>query len=167
VGNRSRYKGFDTLLEAFSSWKQRDINLVCAGGGEWSEAEIQKISEYGLPGRITLFPQTSNEHLSELYNRASAFIYPSRYEGFGIPLLEAMACGCPIISSRIPSSVEVAQDVPFYFTSGNPEELTMALEQSLDKGECYLRRDAGLLLSHKYSWEKTASDFLQAIRPLR
>jgi glycosyltransferase involved in cell wall biosynthesis len=167
IGNRSRYKGFDTLLEAFASWKQQDMDLVCAGGGEWSEMETQKISKYGLLKRLTLFPQTSDEHLAELYNQASAFVYPSHYEGFGIPLLEAMACGCPIVASRIPSFVEVARDVPFYFTPGKSEELIVGLEKSMNKDENLWRRQAGLSLSHKYTWEKTAGDFLQALQPLR
>jgi len=166
VGNRNRYKGFDTLLKALSSWKQKDMDLVCAGGGEWSKEEKEEIASYGLASRIKLFIQVSDDRLCELYNQASAFIYPSLYEGFGIPLLEAMACGCPIIASRIPSSVEVAQDVPIYFTAGDPQDLTAALAQFASQNETAHRRQEGILLAGKYSWEKTAKDFYKAIQPL-
>jgi len=168
VGSRSRYKGFDTLLEAFSAWTQRGrINLVCAGGGDWSEAEKQKISQNNLLEQVILHPQVSDEKLCELYNQASVFIYPSQYEGFGIPLLEALACGCPVVASKIPSSTEVTQDIPFYFSPGSSEELTTALEQALNEGKSPSRKEAGLALSRKFSWKKTADEFLQALHSLR
>jgi glycosyltransferase involved in cell wall biosynthesis len=118
-----------------------------------------------LGNQITLFPQVDELHLCRLYNQASAFIYTSQYEGFGIPLLEAMACGCPVIASKIPSSVEVAGDIPIYFTPGNMDELIVALDQAVNEGPTSPRTAEGLALVRQYSWENTARDFLQALLP--
>jgi len=167
VGNRIRYKRFDILLRAYANWPSRfKIGLVCVGGGEWTDPEKQELSRYGLDNHVTLLPQVDDQHLCRLYNQASAFIYPSQYEGFGIPLLEAMACGCPIIASRIPSSVEVAESVPFFFTPGNLDELLVALDQAMSEGRSTPRTTEGLALARHFSWENTARGFLQALRAL-
>ncbi len=76
-----------------------------------------------------------DSQLCKLYNRASGFIFPSLYEGFGIPLLEAMNCGCPIIASHIPSTIEVARDVPIYFEPSDTENLIFALDQVIEEGK--------------------------------
>jgi len=167
VGNRNKYKDFDILLRSYANWPSRfEIGLVCAGGGDWTDPEKQELSRYGLDNQVTLFPQVDDLHLCRLYNQASAFIYPSQYEGFGIPLLEAMACGCPVIASRIPSSVEVAGDVPNYFTPGNMDELIAALDRAVSEGRTSLRTAEGLAIVRQYSWENTALGFLQAFRSL-
>lgn len=167
VGARYRYKDFDILLRSYANWPSRfEIGLVCVGGEEWTETEKQDLFRYGLDTLVTLYPQVDDLHLCRLYNQALAFIYPSRYEGFGIPLLEAMACGCPVIASRIPSSVEVAGDVPIFFTPGNMDELIAALDQTVHEGRSAPRTVAGLALARQYSWENTAQGFLHGLRSL-
>ena len=167
VGNRYKYKDFDLLLRSYANWSGRfEIALICAGGGEWTDLEEQSIIHYGLDKRVSLFPQVDDLHLCTLYNEASFFIFPSQSEGFGIPLLEAMACGCPVIASRIPSSIEIAGDVPIYFTPGNMDELMVAMDQAAGEGRATPRTTEGLALVHQYSWEKTAHGFLDAFRSL-
>ena len=101
-----------------------------------------------------------------LYNRALAFIYPSLYEGFGIPLLEAMACGCPIVASRIPSTIEVAGDCPVYFNPNDVEELISALDIIIPEGRNSKRTRSGLERVKKYSWQKTAEQTLEVYHSL-
>jgi glycosyltransferase involved in cell wall biosynthesis len=165
VGNRYKYKDFDLLLRSYANWSGRfEIPLICAGGGEWTDLEEQSIIHYGLDKRVSLFPQVDDLNLCKLYNQASLFIFPSQYEGFGIPLLEAMACGCPVIASRIPSSIEIAGDIPIYFAPGNMDELMGALDQAISEGRITPRTIEGLELVRQYSWEITAQGFLKAIR---
>ena len=167
VGKRNQYKEFEVLMRSYANWAARfEIGLVCIGGGGWTEKEERDLSGYGLENLVSLVNQVDDNYLCRLYNQASALIYPSQYEGFGIPLLEAMACGCPVIASRIPSSVEVAKAVPIYFTPGNVDELIIALDQAMSEGRSSPRTIAGLALSSQYTWENTAWGFLQALRSL-
>jgi len=95
-----------------------------------------------------------------------AFVYPSIYEGFGIPLLEAMQCHCPIVASRIPSSLEVAGDVPLYFEATDKISLLDALNKLTDAADLQARAERGIKHARQYSWEKTASEFLKALQTL-
>ena len=102
--------------------------------------------------------------LCRLYNQAVAFVYPSLYEGFGIPLLEAMTCGCPIVASRIPSTVEVAGDCPIYFDPAEEDDLVNALDIALSEGRNSERVQAGFEKVKSYSWDKTTAQTLQVYR---
>jgi predicted O-methyltransferase YrrM len=99
-----------------------------------------------------------------LYNEAAAFVYPSYGEGFGIPLLEAMACGCPVVASDIPSSREVAGDCPLYFAPSEPESLSDIFSAVLGESRDSKRVREGLLLANGYSWDKTAAQTLDVYR---
>ena len=167
VGNRSGYKDFDILMRSYANWDSRfEIGLVCAGGGQWTDMEKQELSRYSLDNMVTLYPHVDDENLCWLYNEALAFVYPSQYEGFGIPLVEAMACGCPLVASRIQSFVEIAGDVPIYFTPRNMDELIASLSQVINEGRSTPRTATGLELASHYSWENTARGFLQAFYSL-
>lgn len=167
VGGRSTYKGFSDLVNAYSQWRFRnDVNLVIVGN-EWSEQESNLLSRIGIKDRVSLFNNINDRQLCDLYNQAAAFVYPSHYEGFGIPLLEAMACGCPVIASDIPSTREVVDNIPFYFEVAKPEDLENALNACIEKN---LRDSeqvkAGLDWVRQYSWQKTAQAFINAYRDL-
>jgi len=157
VGGRAKYKGFSDLITAYSEWPlRRDIKLVVVGN-EWTKQEAELLSKMGIENQVLPLGQIDDQKLCDLYNQARAFVYPSHHEGFGLPLLEAMACACPLIASSIPSTHEVAGNVPFYFEAGNPESLLEALDVCIEKN----RRDAdqikmGLLWVKQYSWQKTA-----------
>ncbi len=107
-----------------------------------------------------------DEALCRIYNQTTAFILPSLYEGFGIPLLEAMACGCPVVASRIPSTIEVAGDCPIYFQPEEVETLTAALDIVMNEGRDSERVKAGLDLVKRYSWNITAERTLKVYRSL-
>ena len=115
VGSRASYKHFDGLLSAYSVWPRRDeVGLVIVGGN-LSTKEEERLEELGIRKRVYPIGDVDDETLCRVYNEATALVFPSLYEGFGIPLLEAMSCGCPIIASRIPSTVEIAGECAIYF----------------------------------------------------
>jgi glycosyltransferase involved in cell wall biosynthesis len=121
---------------------------------------VRQIKELEIQGRILLFTGITDEQLAQLYNQALALVYPSLYEGFGLPLLEAMACGCPIVASRIPSTIEVAGDCPAYFELGNRTSLIAALDIVYLEGADSSRITMGLERAAQFSWDKTAKETL-------
>ena len=167
MGGRSLYKGFSDLIHAYARWRFRhDIHLVVVGEA-WTAQEIDLLSRLGIKDRVLLFSSVNDQGLCDLYNQARAFIYPSHYEGFGIPLLEAMACGCPLVASDIPASREVAGTIPLYFEVAKSESLTEVLNLCAEKD---LRNSkhvqAGLDWAKQYSWQKTAQVFVDVYRNL-
>ncbi len=162
VGGRAHYKNFAGFLEVYAAHAEwEDLWVV---GAPWSEAERQQLRQPGLEGRVHLLTHIDDTALRTLYNQAGAFIYPSRYEGFGIPLLEAMACGCPVVASDIPSSREVAGDIPFYFDPDQPASLAAAVDQAVKHGRASERLQAGLERVQLFSWEHTAAEMLAVYR---
>lgn len=164
VGNRSHYKNFATLLEAYARWPGRaKTDLVAVGGGAWSVEERSRIQVRSLDDRIHQLDGLPDEALCRLYNGAEAFIYPSLYEGFGLPLLEAMACGCPILASDIPSTREVAGDVAVYFQPEHSDSLLTALE-SVGSPDLADRVARGLRRAAAFSWDSAARATLDVYR---
>lgn len=160
VGDRNHYKNFWAFLEAYCVWPGRQAVEVIVVGRPWKPAEAIRLSELGLADRVRNVGAVDDNHLCGLYNRATAFVYPSLAEGFGIPLLEAMACGCPIVASDIPSTHEVAGDCPVYFDLKSRESLLVALETTLADGRREERVRCGLQRAHRYSWDETARQTL-------
>jgi len=166
VGNRTHHKNFIDLIEAYRLWYGRhDVSLVVVGP-PWTSEEKIKLEEFGVKDRIHLFSNITDETLCKLYNQALAFVYPSKYEGFGIPLLEAMACGCPIIASRIPSTIEVAGKYPVYFDLNNIESQVKVFNKVFSLGEEKEREQIGILRAKKFNWEQTAQQTLDVYRSL-
>ena len=160
VGSRERYKNFDMLLDTYANWEARaEFALVIVGRG-WSPHEQTRLHELKIEDDVRLFRHISDAALCELYNQAAVFVYPSLYEGFGIPLLEAAACGCPIVSSDIATSVEVAGDVPIYFQRSEVDSLRAALDSAVAEGRSSARAQRGLELAQRYSWDHTAEQTL-------
>ncbi len=163
IGGRSYYKNFKTLLNAYAVWpRKNDIRLLVVGS-PLSKAERRQIVAAGLESNVICLSGITDENLCALYNQALAFVYPSLAEGFGIPLLEAMACGCPIVASRIPVFMEVAQDIPYYFDPLNKDELIAALETACFSESIKSRREH--ILSN-YSWDRNARATLKIYEEL-
>jgi glycosyltransferase involved in cell wall biosynthesis len=166
VGYRTHYKNFDALIKAYSQWQNRsEVDLVVVGR-QWSVDERKKLVASGIDGQVHLFGNVDDQVLTRLYRTAVAFVYPSFYEGFGIPLLEAMACGCPVVASRIPSTIEVAGDCPIYFDPAQVDDLIVALDFALIEGRNSVRCRNGLKRVKEFSWEKTASETLKVYRAI-
>lgn len=166
IGDRSHYKNFDTLLQAYSVWKHHKEVALVVVGHPWSAEEKKKLTELRIQHRVHLLTDVNDENLCQLYNQAATFVYPSLYEGFGIPLLEAMACGCPIAASRIPSTIEVAGECPIYFEPTEIDDLRNAFEVALSQGRNSEHVRTGLERVRCYSWHKTARRTLEIYRVL-
>ncbi len=166
VGKRFFYKGFDTLLNAYSNWtKNNDFKLLVVGE-KWTQEEEISIKKNNLQDQVLLLNNISDEYLIDVYSQAKAFIYPSLYEGFGIPLLEAMSCGCPIVASKIPSTIEVAKDIPYYFEPNDATGLIMALDKALSDNNSANKIKAGIENVKYYSWERMATEVLKVFENL-
>jgi len=165
VGWRKWYKNFLNLLKAFSliHSTHQEINLVCYGGGDFDVDELRLIKSFGLSHKI-FHISGDDSLLSDLYSRAELFVYPSMYEGFGLPPLEAMACGCPVVSSSAGSLNEILKDAPIYIENVNePDSIAKSLEAVLSSDE--LKRNLisnGISLSKKYSWKNCAMDTIES-----
>jgi glycosyltransferase involved in cell wall biosynthesis len=115
IGNRQGYKNFDQLLRALIDYLPTEkIRLVCAGGGGFTEVEKEQLSALGLGEWVVQQSFKTDLDLANLYSQAEAFVFPSLYEGFGIPILEAFANQCPCILSQTSSFPEVASDAASY-----------------------------------------------------
>jgi glycosyltransferase involved in cell wall biosynthesis len=123
VGNRSLYKNFDFYLESVSDvLKKEKVKMVCAGGGKFSVKEIEHIKKLGLKDLVQFYA-INVELLHNLYTHSTAFVFPSLYEGFGIPVLEAFSCKTPCLLSRGGSLEEVGGNAALYFNANDAEEI--------------------------------------------
>jgi glycosyltransferase involved in cell wall biosynthesis len=131
VGTRSAYKNFDRLLKtyAMSDRLKADFKLVCFGGDPLHKQELNLAQELGVAETSIICFAGDDRLLASLYKGASAFIYPSLYEGFGLPLLEAMSLRCPIVCSNTSSLPEVAGDAAEYFNPYELESIMDAIEK--------------------------------------
>jgi glycosyltransferase involved in cell wall biosynthesis len=165
VGSRAAYKNFSTLLDAFSRIRFKDLQLVVAGGGPLTAPESEKLERLGLSSRIRVMTQPKDQELAALYRGARMFVYPSFYEGFGFPPLEAMHAGCPAIVSRTSALPEICGDAAFYFDPHCSEELADLISRMLTDEEFRLsKRQLGFVQVKQYTWEKTAAETLAAYR---
>jgi glycosyltransferase involved in cell wall biosynthesis len=160
VGNRDGYKNFTFFLKSVSSLLHADPNLhiVCAGGNKFNTEEKQLIDELKIANQISQ-SNFDDKELPSYYTKAKCFIFPSEYEGFGIPVLESMACGCPIILANHSSFPEVAGEAGVYFELNNESDLRSKVV-SLLENETYRNQmiAKGYVQSEKFSWKKTAHE---------
>lgn len=124
------HKGFDLLIQAFHLFAKKDENWTLDIVGEGVEEDLYRnmIAEYGLQDRITIHPFTN--HIQSYYSDAQVYVLSSRWEGFGLVLVEAMAHGLPVVSSDLPTSKEIMGDFGIYYENGNIEELSLRLEEA-------------------------------------
>ena len=161
VGQRDEYKNFGTLVRAFgaSAALTSGVQLVCAGGGPFNGAEREALRTAGMPQGAALQLTADDATLAELYARAAAFVYPSLYEGFGIPLVEAMRLGCPVVCSDTSSLPEVAADAAELVPPTSPEALADALERVVGgNGHAEAMRARGRTRARCFSWDRCAAE---------
>lgn len=127
-----RHKGFDLLIEAFNIFAKdnKEWTLDIVGEGVEEPLYRKMITDYKLEGRITIHPFTNN--IQQYYTNAQVYVLSSRWEGFGLVLVEAMAHGLPIVSSDLPTSKEIMGDLGMYFTNGNVNELAEQLHKATE-----------------------------------
>ncbi len=169
VGKREGYKNFDTLLAAFaSSAKLRaDFSLLAFGGGGFSEKEHLRIAELGLKPGDVFQMGGQDDVLGALYKDARCFIYPSMYEGFGIPPLEAMGFGCPVVSSNTSSIPEVVGDAAIMVDPGEIDALREGIESvAFDEGVRGELISRGATRVRQFSWANCAEETMKIYQSL-
>ncbi len=165
VGSERPRKNLPNLLAAFAALKKSggfgSLKLVKVGSPGRSEAfradTLRTIRALGLENEVMFVGEVSDHELAEYYASASVLVYPSLYEGFGLPVVEAMACGCPVITSNVSSLPEVAGDAALLVDPEDTGDLRKALVRLLTSEG--LRRDLiekGLARSSLFSWAKAA-----------
>lgn len=166
VGRRSAYKDFTRFVRAFATWDGRAEVGIVTVGPPLTPTEAGLLANLGIESRVQALTGVDDEALCLLYNRAAAFVYPSLYEGFGIPLLEALACGCPVVAARIPTSIEVAGDCAVLFEPGNAEDMLNALGTALSGGRACDRVRRGCERAAGFSWDKTAVETVRVYKEI-
>ena len=152
VSNRKPHKNEARILQAFAQADlDPQIHLVFTGRPTADLARA--IEERNLRARVDFVGAVPEEKLPSLYRGAKALIFPSLYEGFGLPILEAMACGIPVVTSNITAMPEVAGDAALLVDPGSVEQITGAMEQIVaDSGMRQQLREKGLRRAMKFSW---------------
>lgn len=157
VSNRKRHKNEFRLIEAFARARiEPEVHLVLTGEPD-RELENQ-IEANRLSSRVDFVGLVPDSKLPALYGGAEAMVFPSLYEGFGLPILEAMACGTPVVTSNVTAMPEVAGGAALLVSPTSVEQITMGIERILS--DTSLRRELkgkGLLRAKEFSWKTTAT----------
>ena len=147
----------DVAVSAYGAWNGRkDVDVVVVGGAQRAEDRVV-LDLSGSPDRVRFVGHTDDETLCALYNRAACFVYPSSCEGFGIPVLEALAAGCPLCLSDIPVFHEIAGDLGAYFDPDSVEAAGKAFEQALALRKNAAFASLSAARADAFSW-KTCTD---------
>ena len=167
VGHRGGYKNFGFFLSAISKilLKDGDLSLVCSGVS-FSNSELQFIQNLGVEKRVVHFEANDNDMIV-LYKNAKLFAFPSLYEGFGLPILEAFSCSCPVVASNVSSIPEIAQDAAIYFEPKNYNSIKEAVEKVLyDDNLRSSLVDKGLRRLKDFSWQNNIDQTFELYRNL-
>ena len=167
VGTIEPRKGLDTILRAIDYCREagKELSLVVIGQVGWKSDDIlQLIDSLALQSRVRRLDFVEDADLPALYRGASLFLYPSVYEGFGIPVLEAMASGTPVISSNAASLPEVAGDAALYVEPDQPMQLARQILRCIDNTELLnTMQQKGRQQAEKFSWNETARRTLKVL----
>jgi len=168
VGTLEPRKNLNFLIRSFDQVAKTrpDVHLVLSGRRGWmAQAIFDELERRDLLGRVHITGYVRERYLPALYRQASAFVYPSLYEGFGLPPLEAMSSGTPVIVSRSSSLPEVVGDAGLYVNPLDTAELAKAMESILSDPELAASlREKGLHRATQFSWKKAAQQTLEILR---
>lgn len=159
VGTRNTYKNFEFFVDAVAPLlaSDPDLSVLCIGGGAFDAGERERITRHGIADRIHQ-RSVSDSQLAACYAHAAAFVFPSRYEGFGIPILEGFACGCPVLVANASCFPEIAGEAALYFDPDDVDSLREKLREVL--GDAALRESLiarGRERAKQFTWERTAA----------
>ena len=167
VSSIAFHKNFINLIEAFLYLKTKRIELHIVGELNikvFGKNSIKILNHIKNAKNIIFWRRIDDDTLIELYSNALCFVYPSLYEGFGLPPLEAQACGCPIVISDIPVFKEIYGDSALYFNPLNPYDIADKIDQVInDENLRNTLIEKGFENSKKYKWEKSAQQFFNVL----
>jgi alpha-1,3-rhamnosyl/mannosyltransferase len=165
VGTLEPRKNLSLLMRALALSKT-DLPLICAGAAGWLNRDFEKTTRrLGLTNRVLCLGHVEDSSLALLYSGATAFVYPSLYEGFGLPVLEAMACGCPVICSDRASLPEVAGEAAVLVSPCDERGLAESLDSVIQ--DTFRRKELsrlGLARASRFSWQETAQQTIKVFR---
>lgn len=161
VGTLEPGKNLALLLRAMAALPRRDgVRLKVVGGQGWRQTHLASlIDELKIQDRVDFLGYVTDSDLAQLYFSSMALVLPSNYEGFGLPAIEAMACGCPVIAADNSSLPEAGGDAALYFKTEDLADLVRQMERMLQDAD--LRRECserGYKHAERFRWEKTAED---------
>jgi glycosyltransferase involved in cell wall biosynthesis len=168
IGRQDPYKNLQRLITAFSALPHKnDYELWLAGPYDQRYSPLLEIQtqELGINHLVKFLNYVSYNELPTIINQAIALVFPTLWEGFGLPVLEAMACGTPVITSNISSIPEVAGDAAILINPYNPAEITAAMQAIIHDSE--LRKqlsEKGLKRANQFSWEKTGLATVEVLK---
>jgi glycosyltransferase involved in cell wall biosynthesis len=168
VGTIQPRKNIAKLIEAVSLLKNKEIQLVVVGKKGWLWEEILAAPEkFKITDRIKFLDFVGNEDLPSLYKNAQCFVLPSLYEGFGLPVLEAMQFGCPVVTSNVSSLPEVGGDAAIYFDPESVDDMAEKIDKVISDEKLRAEMtEKGYNQVKKFSWEKTAKETLKVLEEL-
>ncbi|CAN5654931.1 glycosyltransferase family 1 protein [soil metagenome] len=167
VGGRNGYKNFHLALRGFAlSRYGRDAEFVCAGA-PLSSGELKLIHEAKLTGKVRSVPNPSVSRLHELYEQADMLLYPSSFEGFGLPILEAMALYCPVVASGTTAIPEIAGGAAVLLPELRSDAIAVAIDQAAEPARCLDLIRRGRLNALRYSWRSAAASYEELYHQLQ
>jgi glycosyltransferase involved in cell wall biosynthesis len=168
LGRHDPYKNLHRLISAFAALRgDRDRQLWLAGPADkrYTPMLQVQVAQLGIAEQVKFLNYIADEDLPEIINGAIALVFPSLWEGFGLPVLEAMACGTPVITSKVSSLVEVAGDAAILVDPYNVEEMAWAMEQVATDTQLRDRLCAAAIArAGHFSWEKTATATIEVLK---
>jgi glycosyltransferase involved in cell wall biosynthesis len=167
VGLRRGYKNFSKLLHAYASSEllKKNYIVACFGGGRLNESENREIADLKIPSDAVIHLEGDDNDLAAFYRYAEIFVYPSFYEGFGMPPLEAMSFDCPVACSKVSSMPEVVGNAGAYFDPDDIDDMRTAIEMIVSDEALRTRLiAAGRERIKEFSWDKCASETLNVYK---
>ena len=163
VGARYPHKNVDEVLEMSDLWSKKYRLLVTSCTGSYRQQLKKLVVSKGLQGRVKFLDYLTQDLLIRLYQGSSALVYPSKWEGFGIPPLEALACGIPIIASDIPVHREVLGSSAFFVELSSKDSWANAFNSLSSEAAVNNCLEAGKLVLNRFTWENSAEKLVHSI----
>lgn len=167
IGRQDPYKNLQRLIAAFAALPNSDYELWLAGpsDGRYTPVLQKQVEELGITNRVKFLNYVPYSELPKIINGAIALVFPSLWEGFGFPVLEAMACGTPVITSNLSSLPEVAGDAAILVNPYNTAEITAAMQMiATDSGLRSRLSTQGIARANQFSWEKTGQATAEVLK---